>query len=184
MVIGFQLKKNLWDYQNKKYVRLTNNIRRSRGYSFEHKLVKKLNIGEWMARRLGGSSTGLPDIVAVNNKESILLSIEAKTGTSNSIYVPNDQIDRCFLITDMFGIYSDRHIILAFKFMRKERQIIGGEIKYKPRKIKEYYKIIKFKGKPKHFPIIKCNYNGDTFAIYKTKVKKVKLKDFHMPFKY
>ena len=33
-----------------------------------------------MARRLGGSSTGLPDIVAVNNKASILLSIEAKSG--------------------------------------------------------------------------------------------------------
>ena len=51
-----------------------------------------------MARRLGGSSTGLPDIVAVNNTESILLSIEAKSGTSNSIYVPDDQIGRCFFI--------------------------------------------------------------------------------------
>jgi Holliday junction resolvase len=94
------------------------NIRRSRGYNFEYKLVKKLNLGKWMARRLGGSSTGLPDIIAVNNKASILLSIEAKSGTSDSIYVPNDQIDRCFLITEMFGIYSYRHIILAFKFMR------------------------------------------------------------------
>jgi Holliday junction resolvase len=160
------------------------NIRRSRGYNFEYKLVKKLNLGKWMARRLGGSSTGLPDIVAVNNKASILLSIEAKSGTSDTIYVPNDQIDRCFLITEMFGIYSYRHIILAFKFMRKKRHIINGEIKYKPRKGKEYYKIIKFKGKPTNFPIIKCNYNGDTYAIYKTKIKKVKLRDYDMPFKY
>ncbi len=161
--------------------RLTN-IRRSRGYNFEHNLVKRLNMGGWRARRLGGSSTGLPDIVAVNNKESTLLSIEAKSGTSSSIYVPNDQIDRCFLITEMFGVYSNRHIILAFKFMRKKRLMIGGEIKYQSRKIREYYKIIKFKGKPKKFPIIKCNYNGDTYAIYKTKIKKVKLKDFKLPF--
>jgi Holliday junction resolvase len=164
-------------------IRLTD-IRRSRGYNFEHKLVKKLNKGEWMARRLGGSSTGLPDIVAVNNKESLLLSIEAKSGTSSCIYVPGDQIGRCFLITEMFGVYRDKYIILAFKFMRKKRLIIGGDIKYQPRKIKEYYKIIKFKQKPTNFPIIKCNYNGDTYTIYKTKIKKVKLKDFIMPFKY
>ncbi len=171
------------EYKIKNCIRLTN-IRRSRGYNFEYSLVKKLNIGEWNARRLGGSSTGLPDIVAVNNKESILLSIEAKSGTSNSIYVPDDQIDRCYLITEMFKIYNYRHIILAFKFMRKKRQIIGGEIEYGPRKIKEYYKIIKFKRKPKNFPIIKCNYNGDTYAIYDSSIKKVKLKDFIMPFKY
>jgi Holliday junction resolvase len=160
------------------------NVRRSRGYNFEYNLVKKLNIGSWMARRLGGSSTGLPDIVAVNNTDSILLSIEAKSGTSNSIYVPNDQICRCFLITKMFQAYSDRHIILAFKFMRKKRQMIDGETVYKPRKIKEYYKIIKFKKEPTSFPVIKCNYNGDTFAIYKTKIRRVRLKDFDMPFKY
>lgn len=158
------------------------NVRRSRGYNFEYNLVKRLNIGKWMARRLGGSSTGLPDIVAVNNTDSILLSIEAKSGTSSSIYVPNDQIGRCFLITQMFKAYSNRYIILAFKFMRKKRQMIGGKITYKPRKIKEYYKIIKFKKEPTSFPVIKCNYNGDTFAIYKTKIKKVRLKDFNMPF--
>ncbi len=157
------------------------NIRRSRGYNFEYKLVKKLNSGKWVARRLGGSSTGLPDIVAVNNEDSILLSIEAKSATGNSIYVPDDQIGRCFLITEMFSVYKNRYIILAFKFMRKRRQVVGGETTYKPRKIKEYYKIIKFKGVPSKFPIIKCNYNGDTFAIYKTKIKKVKLKNFEMP---
>jgi hypothetical protein len=34
-----------------------------------------------IARRLGGSSTWLPDIVAANNKDAILLSIEAKSGS-------------------------------------------------------------------------------------------------------
>ena len=31
--------------------------------------MQRLNIGDWCARRLGGSSAGLPDIVAVNNKK-------------------------------------------------------------------------------------------------------------------
>jgi Holliday junction resolvase len=159
------------------------NIRRSRGYNFEHRLVKQLNRGEWTARRLGGSSTGLPDIVAVNNKKSILLSIEAKSGTSNSIYVPSDQIGRCFVITEMFKVYSNRHIVLAFKFMRKKRQVISGEVRYLPRKIREYYKIIKFREYPRKFPIIKCNYDGDTYVIYNSKIKQVKLKEFEMPFK-
>ena len=45
-------------------------------------------MGHWIVpRRLGGSSTGLPDIVAVNNKEATLLSIEAKSGTGDALYV-------------------------------------------------------------------------------------------------
>ena len=59
------------------YVKL-NRIRRNRGYSFEHVLVQKLNTNAWNARRLGGSSANLPDIIAVNNKESIFLYIEEK----------------------------------------------------------------------------------------------------------
>ena len=50
------------------------------------------------AKRLGGSSVGLPDIVAVNNNKGILLVIEAKSGTGESLYVPSDQIERCFSI--------------------------------------------------------------------------------------
>ncbi|CAN5274151.1 hypothetical protein BH18THE2_BH18THE2_02420 [soil metagenome] len=79
------------------------NIRRSRGYSYEHALVQRLNNEIWIARRLGGSSTGLPDIVAVNNQNAILLSIEAKSGTGDALYVQPDQIQRCLLIRDMFG---------------------------------------------------------------------------------
>jgi Holliday junction resolvase len=157
------------------------NIRRSRGYNFEHRLVKQLNNGDWIARRLGGSSTGLPDIVAVNNKLSILLSIEAKSATGNSIYVPADQLVRCHAITKMFKAYKERHIILAFKFMRIKRQMIGGKAIYVPRKTREYYKIVKFKRIPKSFPIIKCNYEGNTFAIHDSKIQKVKLKNFQIP---
>ena len=30
--------------------------------------------------------------------------------------------------------------------------------------------------------MIKCNYKGDTFEIYDSKIKKVKLKNYLMPF--
>src|SRR3712207_8172559 len=31
------------------------------------------------------------------------------------------QIERCLIVRKMFGIYPERHIILAFKFMGKKR---------------------------------------------------------------
>ena len=62
----------------------------------------------------------LPDVVAVNNNEATLLSIEAKSGTGDALYVQPDQIQRCLLIRDMFGYYRKKHVILAFKFMRKK----------------------------------------------------------------
>jgi Holliday junction resolvase len=95
-----------------------NKLRRGRGYNFESSLVKAFNDKEgWTARRLGGSSTGLPDIVVTENNKSILYAIECKSGESNILYIPQDQIDRCRWITDNFlSIYDIRHIVFAFKF--------------------------------------------------------------------
>lgn len=97
-----------------------NRTRRARGYSWEYSLVNAFNnhpSGDWCARRLGGSSIGLPDIVATNNTKSILYSIEAKSGEDNILYVPADQIQRCQDITDKFlRIYNQRWIVFAFKF--------------------------------------------------------------------
>ena len=115
-----------------------NRIRRNRGYSFEHVLVQKLNSNAWNARRLGGSSANLPDIIAVNNKDSIFLSIEAKSGTADSLYVQSDQIQRCFQIRDMFQAYKTAHVILAFKFMQKKRIKEEGKTIYIHRKLLEY----------------------------------------------
>lgn len=58
--------------------------------------------------------------MAVNNKEATLLSIEAKSGTGDALYVRPDQLQRCLLIRDMFDYYKTKHVILAFKFMRKK----------------------------------------------------------------
>lgn len=163
------------------YVKL-NRIRRNRGYSFEHVLVQKLNTNAWNARRLGGSSANLPDIIAVNNKESIFLSIEAKSGTADSLYVPSDQIQRCFQIRDMFQVYKTAHVILAFKFMQKRRIREEGKTLYIHRKLQEYYKIADKYSRMNPVPIIKCTYDGRTYELRNCQTKRCNLKDYIMPF--
>jgi Holliday junction resolvase len=158
------------------------NIRRSRGYNYEHTLVQRLNNDYWHARRLGGSSTGLPDIVAVNNADGIMLTIEAKSGTADTLYVPRDQIKRCIMVRDMFGIYPDRHIILAFKFMSKKRFRRKEQTMYEQRKLLEYYKAADGVVGMKDMPIIKCTYDGRTYAMHKNKTVVLDLPDYVMPF--
>jgi Holliday junction resolvase len=160
------------------------NIRRSRGYSYEHTLVQRLNSGQWHSRRLGGSSTGLPDIVAVNNEVGILLTIEAKSGTSDILYVPQDQVERCKMIMNMFSIYPERHIILAFKFMSKKRFRRKNETVYESRKLLEYYKVADIVESMKVVPIIKCTYAGKTSALFNTKTVALDLPDYLMPFQH
>jgi Holliday junction resolvase len=159
------------------------NLRRSRGYSYEHTLVQRLNNGEWLARRLGGSSTGLPDIVAVNNKEGILLSIEAKSGTGDSLYVKPDQIQRCLLIRDMFGYYKSKYAILAFKFMRKKRLTRKREVVYEARKLIEYYKVADKLNKLDSIPIVKCTYVGKTYVMSDGNFTQKNLPNYIMPFR-
>jgi Holliday junction resolvase len=159
------------------------NIRRSRGYNFEHSLVERFNrCPKYFARRLGGSSTGLPDIVAVNNDAGILLTIEAKSGTSDILYVPLDQIERCLLVRSMFSIYPERHIILAFKFMGKKRFRRKKETVYESRRLIEYYKVADIVVRMRALPIIKCTYDGKTYAIFKNKTVRLDLPDYNMPF--
>ncbi|MGH9986083.1 MAG: resolvase [Nitrososphaeraceae archaeon] len=158
------------------------NFRRSRGYSYEHSLVQRLNIGDWCARRLGGSSAGLPDIVAVNNKKSVLLSIEAKSGTGDALYIPQDQIRRCIMIQNMFGYYKRRYTIFAFKFMKKKRYVRKGQTVYEPRKLVEYYKSIEKVGNIEAISMIKCTYDGKTYEFRNERFVESNLIEFHMPF--
>jgi Holliday junction resolvase len=158
------------------------NIRRSRGYTFEHTLVQRLSSGLWIARRLGGSSTGLPDIVAVNNKEAILLSIEAKSGTGDALYVQPDQLNRCLMIRDMFGYYRKKHVILAFKFMRKKRFTRKKQVVYEKRRLVEYYKVADKLCKLDSIPIVKCTYSGSTFLMHNGEFIKKSLPNYEMPF--
>ena len=158
------------------------NIRRSRGYSYEYLIVNRLNNKYWTAKRLGGSSVGLPDIVAVNNNKGILLAIEAKSGTGDALYVPSDQIERCFSIANMFRYYKNKHVILAFKFMRKKRIKKNHENIYASRKLVEYYKVADILEGKRKFPQIKCNYTGETFVVSESASTKFVLPEFKMPF--
>ena len=132
---------------------------------------------------MGGSSTGLPDIVAVNNEAGILLTIEAKSGTSDNLYVPQDQLERCLVVRNMFGIYPQRHIILAFKFMNKKRFRRKNETVYESRRLMEYYKVADIVANMRVLPtIVKCTYDGKTSAIVKNKSISLKMPDYTMPF--
>ena len=151
--------------------------RRQRGYQWEDSLVKRFNKNDdWKAFRLGSPSVALPDILTVNNKDSILYTIEAKSGTGTTLTVPFDQIIRCLNWTNNFQVYKTREVILAFKFLSKKRIGVG---KYEKRELREFFKI----WNPRRTPIdIVCKYDGETYTIRDSKKKKVSLKDHKMPF--
>ena len=152
--------------------------RRQRGYNWEDTLVKRFNkLENWKAFRLGSPSVALPDILCVNNKNSIIFTIEAKSGTGTTLTVPFDQIIRCLNWTNNFMVYKTRKVILAFKFLSKKR--IGTGI-YEKRELREFYKVW---NKKKHPVDIVCRYDGTTYALIQGEKKKLILKDYEMPFK-
>src|SRR5574340_1798412 len=84
-----ELKSTLTRTDNQRIAR----TRRQRGYNWEDTLVKRFNsMDGWKAFRLGSPSVGLPDILAVSTMANTIYTIEAKSGTSTTLYVPYDQI--------------------------------------------------------------------------------------------
>ena len=159
---------------NKKIAR----TRRQRGYHWEDTLVKRFNSAEnWKAFRLGSPSIALPDVLAVNTKNSMIFTIEAKSGTSTSLPVPADQIERCQKWIKTFDIYHDRKVILAFKFLSKKRIGLG---QYESRELREFYKIW---DEAKEITDCVCTYEGEIFARIDGKREKMNLKEYTMPFK-
>ena len=153
-------------------------IRRQRGYHWEDTLVKRFNkLDNWKAFRLGSPSVALPDILSLNNDDSIIFTIEAKSGTSTSLTVPSDQIVICMNWTENFKVYQTREVILAFKFLSKKR--IGNSL-YEKRELREFFKVWNTKRTPID---IVCKYDGTTYGLNKGKRKSIKLKDYRMPFK-
>lgn len=160
--------------KNKKIAR----TRRQRGYNWEDTLVKRFNgLSHWKAFRLGSPSVALPDILVVNNIQSIIYTIEAKSGTGTTLHVPFDQITRCLNWTNHFEIYKKRKVVLAFKFLSKKRVGVG---KYENRQLREFYKVWDEVEEPIDCV---CTYNGDTYAITGGKRQKLILNDYEMPFK-
>ena len=152
--------------------------RSQRGYNWEDTLVKRFNsLQNWKAFRLGSPSVALPDVLAVNNPESMIFTIEAKSGTGTTLQVPFDQIERCLNWVDNFQVYQNREVILAFKFLSKKRTGVGT---YEKRKLHEFYKVWDKTKKPIDFV---CTYDGRIYALKNGRQKRLELKDFLMPFK-
>lgn len=151
--------------------------RRQRGYHWEDTLVKRFNsLDSWRGFRLGSPSVGLPDILAVSTKHSTIFTIEAKSGTTNSLVVPYDQIIRCLKWVDSFELYQIRKVIFAFKFLSKKRIGLG---EYEKRELREYYKVWDVSKPISDFA---CNYDGTTHSIIDAKRQRLDLKDYAMPF--
>ena len=173
------ISKDLNEYEkikkiNKKIAR----TRRQRGYNWEDTLVKRFNsVKSWKAFRLGSPSVALPDVLTVNNVESTIFTIEAKSGTGTTLFVPFDQIERCLNWINTFRVYQKREVILAFKFLSKKRIGTG---KYEKRELHEFYKVW---DKKKNVIDFVCTYDGKTYALKNGKQKKLVLNDFSMPFK-
>jgi len=170
---------DLSEYEKQKRInKKTAQTRRQRGYNWEDTLVKRFNtLKHWKAFRLGSPSVALPDVLSVNNIESMIFTIEAKSGTGTTLQVPFDQIERCLNWINTFQVYRNRKVILAFKFLSKKR--IGVGI-YEKRELHEFYKVWDKTKKPIDCV---CTYDGKTYALKNGKRKKLILKDFVMPFK-
>jgi len=152
--------------------------RRQRGYQWEDTIVKRFNsTDKWQAFRLGSPSIALPDVLAVNTDDSAIFTIEAKSGTSTSLPVPADQIERCLSWINTFDIYEKRKVLLAFKFLSKKRIDIG---KYESRELREFFKIW---DESLEITDCVCTYDGKFFAKIDGKRKELFLKECSMPFK-
>ncbi|HJU13864.1 MAG TPA: resolvase [Candidatus Nitrosotalea sp.] len=151
--------------------------RRQRGYHWEDTLVKRFNsLDGWKAFRLGSPSVGLPDILAVSTSANTIYTIEAKSGTSTTLHVPFDQIQRCLKWIHTFELYGTRKMVVAFKFLSKKRI---GKGQYEPRELREYYKIWDEAHPVTDFV---CTYDGQTYSLIEGKRKPLKLEDCFMPF--
>ena len=152
--------------------------RRQRGYQWEDTIVKRFNSSDdWKAFRLGSPSIALPDVLAVNTENSTIFTIEAKSGTSTSLPVPADQIERCLEWIKTFDIYKKRSVLLAFKFLSKKRIGVG---EYESRELREYFKIW---DESLDITDCVCTYEGKFFAKVDGVRKEILLKECKMPFK-
>ena len=153
-------------------------MRRQRGYQWEDTIVKRFNSTEkWRGFRLGSPSIALPDVLAVNTEDSTIFTIEAKSGTSTSLPVPADQIERCLDWIKTFDIYKKRNVLLAFKFLSKKRLGIG---KYESRELREFFKVW---DESLEITDCVCTYDGKFYAKIDGKRREMHLKECKMPFK-
>jgi hypothetical protein len=67
--------------------------------------------------------------------------------------------------------------------MSKKRFRRKNQTVYETRKLLEYYKVADVIEKMKNLPVIKCTYDGRTYALYKNgRTQSLDLPDYAMPF--
>ena len=130
---------------------MTHTLRQARGYAFEKSIVNSFNQSGWTARRLGGSTSDLPDIVATNSGKQMLFSMECKSTIGDACYVPTDQLLRCYDILRMFNVYPWRYIVLAFKFAKP---------KTKGKKLQYWYFVVDDMAGLNNIRTVKCTRSG------------------------
>jgi len=138
------------------------NVKRSRGYAWEDKVVKIFKEKGFTVYRFGGPHQ--IDVSAHNGK--VIIAIECKSTVGNTCLVPEDQIDRCYEWAFSFSKYEPL-VVLAFKFGNKGRG--------KQRAEKTYFKIWNMKMVPRD---ITCNYDG--YCKVKETGKDLWLEDFEV----
>lgn len=144
-----------------------NKLRSARGYAWEKHIIDFANSQKgYVARRLGGSSTGLPDIVITHNESSTIYAMEAKSVTSMIAYIPQDQIIRCLDVLKMFEVYYNRNMWFVFKFgvNRSSYQSIttkeGNKIKLN-NKLRMYFHKVTLIGNLENIKFVVCDIHGN-----------------------
>lgn len=117
----------------------------------------------------------MPDVLALNPTKRAAFIIEAKSGTTDRLVVPAHQIEQCIEWYRTLAPFSNRHVVLAFKFLSKKRIGLG---KYNGRQLREFYKEWDTSMRPIEFV---CLYNGTTYGRDAKKRVKLSLADCRIP---
>ncbi|HEX5519438.1 MAG TPA: hypothetical protein VFX18_03275 [Candidatus Nitrosocosmicus sp.] len=98
---------------------MTLTLKQRRGYLFERAIVDSLNESDqgWDAKRLGGTTTTMPDIAANNLSKKTFFAIECKSTQDYSAKIEKEQIDRCIKMTQSQP-YKNKYVVFAFKFKK------------------------------------------------------------------
>lgn len=84
---------------------------RESGYQFEYRMMKRYIKHGWNAWRLGESSAGLPDILALNDTHMNIH--ELKFTHTKKARIPAHQIARCLDLASAFKRYECRVVLTA-----------------------------------------------------------------------
>jgi Holliday junction resolvase len=149
---------------------LLTNLRKDRGTNYENDIVQFINyLGYgFRGKRMSTASVDWPDVLGVSNKLDAIISVECKSSQHDNIYIPVEEVNRCFETIKFLENYRHKFVLFAFKFMSKTRRKKSQP--YLKRHIKEFYLLLDTKAVERHirdqsderyyFSDLKCNYHS------------------------